>query len=245
MSDRITLTFLADKSFTRLTPVRCPTVQDLVNARALLSKYFHCMCTPQELTCTVDNLLRARRAAGLDRPTIVWEPLPASCTEDLLPQCIAAMKCVDVFSPNHFELLSLFNLPRNAFNKNSIQNLAGRCLRESIGPTANGVVVVRCGEHGCMLASRDTECVWKAPYHQEEVVDTTGAGNAFLGGLIKGHHETSVWAEALDYGTIAASFTIEQYGPPDLQKDDDGEEHWNGGSPRARLVKYRSMNDAK
>ena len=151
------------------------------------------------------------------------------------------MKDVDVFSPNHLELLSLFDMPRDKFLRSTIENIAGRCLQNGVGPTGNGVVVVRCGEHGCMLASRNSEYVWKAPYHMGEVVDTTGAGNAFLGGLVKGHHETSSWAEALDYGTIAASFTIEQYGPPYLQRHDDGEERWNGERPRARLVNYKTI----
>ena len=155
------------------------------------------------------------------------------------------MRDVDIFSPNHLEMLSLFDLPRNKFLRSTIENLARRCLQNGVGPKGNGVVVVRCGEHGCMLVSRDTECVWKAPYHLDKVVDTTGAGNAFLGGLVKGHHETSDWVEALDYGTIAASFTIEQFGPPDLQRqgEGEGEERWNGESPGARLEKYRSMSD--
>ena len=153
------------------------------------------------------------------------------------------MKDVDVFSPNHLELLSLFDLPRDKFIRSTIETIAGRCLQNGVGPRGNGVVVVRCGEHGCMLASRNSEYVWKAPYHTDEVVDTTGAGNTFLGGLVKGHHEASDWAEALDYGTVAASFTIEQYGSPKLQRQGKDEERWNDESPRARLVKYRSICD--
>ena len=208
----------------------------------MLSKYIHCMCTPSELVSNVDKLLRLRLEAGLRRPKVIWEPLPASCTWGLLPECIAAMKEVDVFSPNHLELLSLFDLPRNKFLRSTIENIAHRCLQNGVGQKGNGVVVVRCGELGCMLASRNGEFVWKAPYHREEVVDTTGAGNAFLGGLVKGHHERSDWAEALDYGAVAASFTIEQYGPPKLQRQGEDEERWNGESPRARLGKFRSMS---
>ena len=210
---------------------------------ALLSKYFHFMCTPQKLISGVDELLRTRQAAGLDKPVIVWEPLPASCTRDLLPQCMAATKCVDIFSPNHFELLSLFDFPRNAFHKTIVEDITNRCLQDGIGPMADGVIVVRCGEHGCMLVSRNTEYVWKALYHKGKIVDITGAGNAFLGGLVAGHDETYDWIEALNYGTIAASFTIEQCGPPNLQKQDDGEERWNADDPRARLTKYKSMSD--
>ncbi|KUI60323.1 Protein MAK32 [Cytospora mali] len=63
---------------------------------------------------------------------------------------------------------------------------------------------------------------------QDKVVDPTGGGNTFLGGLAvalargKGMEEAATWA------SVAASFAIEQVGVPELGRDGDGEETWNG-----------------
>ena len=77
---------------------------------------------------------------------------------------------------------------------------------------------------------------WIPAYHRsaDKVVDPTGGGNTFLGGmavaLARGHgvEEAAVW------GSVAASFAIEQVGMPTLEKGDDGEK-WNGVDVMARL----------
>lgn len=50
----------------------------------------------------------------------------------------------------------------------------------------------------------------------KKVVDTTGAGNAFLGGFSIGLHETGDEIEAAMYGIVAASLVCEQIGVPIL-----------------------------
>lgn len=42
--------------------------------------------------------------------------------------------------------------------------------------------------------------------------------------------------EAACWGSIAASFAIEQVGVPELGRDDDGEETWNGDRVQDRLA---------
>ncbi|KAK8042557.1 PfkB family carbohydrate kinase [Apiospora phragmitis] len=83
---------------------------------------------------------------------------------------------------------------------------------------------------------------WVPAYHtnKEKVVDPTGGGNTFLGGLAvalargKGLEEAAVW------GSVAASFAIEQVGPPDLGRDDDGNETWNGVRVDDRFEEFKS-----
>ncbi|KAA8573336.1 hypothetical protein EYC84_003822 [Monilinia fructicola] len=73
-----------------------------------------------------------------------------------------------------------------------------------------------------------------------KVVDPTGGGNAFLGGLAialargKGIIEASCW------GSVAASFAIEQVGVPELgvEEGDVGEETWNGVLVDERLSEF-------
>ncbi|MHC4788857.1 MAG: PfkB family carbohydrate kinase [Planctomycetota bacterium] len=81
--------------------------------------------------------------------------------------------------------------------------------------------IVKKGEHGSLL--RGPEGIFVLPgYPHEAVVDPTGAGDAFAGGAmgyLSGRGELSPEAMqfALAYGTVTASFAIEQFGPAGLE----------------------------
>jgi sugar/nucleoside kinase (ribokinase family) len=91
----------------------------------------------------------------------------------------------------------------------------------------------RVGVHGALS-------VWLPAYHRDgaKVVDPTGGGNTFLGGMAvalargKGVVESAIW------GSVAASFAIEQYGVPELSTDESGWEIWNGTSVHSRLEEF-------
>ncbi|KAK7748798.1 hypothetical protein SLS53_000822 [Cytospora paraplurivora] len=74
---------------------------------------------------------------------------------------------------------------------------------------------------------------------QDSVIDPTGGGNTFLGGLAvalargKGMEEAATWA------SVAASFAIEQVGVPELGRDEEGEETWNGVRVSHRLSEFQ------
>jgi len=78
-------------------------------------------------------------------------------------------------------------------------------------------VVVKKGEHGCILCHRDGIVALPA-YPAENVVDPTGAGDSFAGGMM-GHlashkgdaHSIGAIREALAHGTVVASFNIESF----------------------------------
>jgi sugar/nucleoside kinase (ribokinase family) len=88
-----------------------------------------------------------------------------------------------------------------------------------LGPRA---VVVKKGEHGAVLVW--SEGVFFAPaYPLEDVVDPTGAGDAFAGGFIgylAQHGDLSVAAikRAMIHGSVVASFTVEAFGPERLAR---------------------------
>ena len=156
-----------------------------------------------------------------------------------------AVQSVDVFSPNHIELLSLFGYPEVDFRKELVEELAFKMLEGGVGPQGKGVVVVRAAEHGCLVTSRSISPVWLPPFYGArdiKIVDTTGAGNAFLGGLVIGHSETGDFVKAAQYGSVAASFLVEQIGVPILEKANVSrrEDLWNGEVPRQRLELYAS-----
>jgi len=85
-------------------------------------------------------------------------------------------------------------------------------------------VVVKKGEHGCILVHKDGIAALPA-YPTEEVIDPTGAGDSFAGGMM-GHiatHQGSELSfqrirEALAHGTVVASFNIESFSLERLAK---------------------------
>jgi sugar/nucleoside kinase (ribokinase family) len=77
------------------------------------------------------------------------------------------------------------------------------------------VAVIKKGEHGAILVSRDQH--FSAPsYPVEMVYDPTGAGDSFAGGFIgylaeSGARTPEHLRLAVVYGTVAASFSVERF----------------------------------
>lgn len=82
---------------------------------------------------------------------------------------------------------------------------------------------------------------WVPAYHQDssKVVDPTGGGNTFLGGLGAALARGESLEEAALWGAVAASFAIEQVGVPILGSDENCQETWNGQSVQERLRNLR------
>lgn len=120
----------------------------------------------------------------------------------------AAMRMADFVSVNESEARELAGTPSIA--------RAGRALLAG-GPKG---VIIKLGEYGAAFVSGEDYFV--APgYPLEEVVDPTGAGDAFAGGFMG--HLDSVPAinaaeirRAMIYGSVVASFSVEGFGPQRL-----------------------------
>lgn len=84
-------------------------------------------------------------------------------------------------------------------------------------------VTVKKGEHGAILVHREGVAVLPAyPAELEHVVDPTGAGDSFAGGMMgylasTGRTDLEAVQTALAWGTVTASFTIESFGLSRLQ----------------------------
>ncbi len=84
------------------------------------------------------------------------------------------------------------------------------------------VVVVKKGEHGAFLFSRDFHFALPA-YPTTRVVDPTGAGDSFAGGMLgylaeNGALEPAALRRAMAYGTVAASLTVEAFSTAGLAR---------------------------
>ena len=77
-------------------------------------------------------------------------------------------------------------------------------------------VVIKKGEHGCMLCTASDTFVLPA-FPAERVVDPTGAGDSFAGGMMGylatqgGSISSATIKRALAFGTVVASYTISDF----------------------------------
>jgi cytidine kinase len=88
---------------------------------------------------------------------------------------------------------------------------AGHTVRE-MGPS---FVVIKKGEHGAMFFSKHETYVLPA-YPTLQVVDPTGAGDSFAGGMMgylaeQDNFDPKTLKQAMAYGILIASFTVEDF----------------------------------
>ncbi|KLJ11122.1 hypothetical protein EMPG_13573 [Blastomyces silverae] len=245
------------------------------NEKRVFSKTFHMVCSPERCCQIIEGILQRRerisqrkeveQSIAERRPIFVWEPVPDLCRPEELPMFYKALKQVDVVSPNDLELANMFGNKSWNVSNSGDRAIADDIVKSGIGQDGNGMLVVRAGKDGCYAFSRDLSLHIPA-YRGVNVVDPTGAGNAFLGALAQslvindrkplrvvtstlgGSGEwasiVNSWGEqgripaALICATVAASFVIEQVGMPNISYSDGGEESWNGESYTERIRLY-------
>ncbi|RMJ19345.1 hypothetical protein CDV36_000933 [Fusarium kuroshium] len=234
------------KDFQYVAPPLQPWPSDLETSTLLNAQSFHFLAAPDNLVKHVTSLSFLRGEHGWRRePLIVWEPAPLSCNKEQLKSHLHACSLVDVFSPNHLELEALVHGKpgiSSLFSRELIQEYARVFLNVNIGREGGGAIVVRCGEHGCLTMTKD-EAFWLPPFYEAtspQIVDTTGAGNAFLGGFTVGLQTTRNLREAAILGTVAASFALEQIGLPQyMAASSPSAETWNGAGVASRIAEFK------
>jgi len=76
--------------------------------------------------------------------------------------------------------------------------------------------IIKKGEHGSLLVTKDGAVAALPGYPARVVVDPTGAGDSFAGGIMGylasiNRFDTNAIRQAMVRGTVAASFTIEDF----------------------------------
>ncbi len=125
--------------------------------------------------------------------------------EDLAP----LLKYIDYIIPNESEASALTGEinPRES----------ARCFIE------HGVqnVIIKCGKEGCIYRSAKEEGIIPA-YPAADVIDTTGAGDSFVAGLIYGLTKGLATPDCCRYGCAVSSVVVEHMGTqhiPDLSAE--------------------------
>ncbi|WVQ93903.1 hypothetical protein IAU59_000981 [Kwoniella sp. CBS 9459] len=194
------------------------------------------------------------RGKGWDAK-LIWEPMPSCCNPSEFETILDLAPSFQVISPNLLELQSILSItPQQTPTRREAEQAALKfhdfleaknttiSATEPI-PARRGIpsIIVRAGELGTYTLSEEWRG-WVPAYWREDeqnhVVDVTGGGNAFLGGLCAGLliSNGNIRAASI-YGSTTASFVIQQKGLPKLAQSRNGEtEKWNGVDPWERLL---------
>ena len=158
------------------------------------AKGIHLHCAAHEVPGWVDFL----KAHG--QPLILWEPWdPIMVPENTeLFRCNAAL--VDVVSPNLREGCLLTGKSDAGEVLQALLDLDARC------------VALRMGEQGSLIGDVDGRRIWIPGVQFGQIVDVTGAGNAYCGGFVVGMARTGDLLQAGCGGAVSASFAMQQFG---------------------------------
>jgi len=100
------------------------------------------------------------------------------------------------------------------------------------GPRA---VAIKMGDQGSFVFDAFSQKGFHVPAASVDVVDTTGAGDAFCGGFMVGYHLTGDALEAGLYGTVSASYAIQGYSAWDMLQADYSDVHQRLSQLRSKV----------
>ena len=117
------------------------------------------------------------------------------------------IKRVDLFCINFNEAIALSGQSGSDINEMSKAIL-------NLGPKS---LIIKDGEKGSYFFDSNNQFSIKA-YPVKEVIDTTGAGDAYIGGLLMGKMNSMSILDSMKIGAVTASFCIEGIGVDGLLK---------------------------
>ena len=138
----------------------------------------------------------------------------------------ALLAAGQIFSPNQLEAVSLVG---SGSADELIQRLADAGAE---------IIALRQGSTGALVHHTQTSQTCSIPAIKTNVVDVTGAGNAFCGGFLVGWVQTGDLRTAGLYGAVAASFLVEQVGLPEMSDTCIGE-------AKQRLARLRKNKNTR
>ena len=137
---------------------------------------------------------------GENGNTVLWELHEGAAQAERWPAVARILEQVDIVSLNRAEGRSLCGVAEP------------RAMLARLLETGVGVVALRLGAAGALVASASGN--WHIPAYPATLQDPTGAGNAFSGALLAGSALGEGLVSAACGAGAAASFMIEQHGPP-------------------------------
>lgn len=217
------------REFGYITPKKQIFLEDVVQCGITSIRVLHVICSPERFK----KILESRNT--IECNTIIWEPSPDSVIPDKWPLCCSLFDSFEVLSPNAREA-ALFLGKEEPSTKEGIEIIAEAYKAFS------GILVIRAGKLGCLVC-KDNQKRWYPAFHctPDKVVDPTGAGNSFLGGLGVGLALRSNNIDsAVAMAQVSAGLVVEQIGAPHYDSEND---LWNHSRVEDRLKFYQTQVD--
>ncbi|MBI3242132.1 MAG: ribokinase [Chloroflexi bacterium] len=148
-----------------------------------------------QLECPLTAVERAIELAKKHGARVVLNPAPAQMLNATL------LESVDYLAPNQTELALLTGIDDLANTRRAASHLRAHGVQR---------VIVTLGEEGVLAV--DDEGEFYLPAHQVTVVDTTAAGDAFVGALAVALMEGRSTREAVAWGNAAGGLTVTRPG---------------------------------
>ena len=143
---------------------------------------------------TVEHAVGMAKAGGA---TVILNPAPA---QKLSPELLGM---VDILTPNETEAETLTGMP--VANRSGAEAAASKLRSWGVGS-----VIVTLGEDGALLVSEEGARHFSG--HVVKAVDTTGAGDAFNGGLAYGLASGRSIGGAVDFAAKVAALAVTKVG---------------------------------
>jgi ribokinase len=147
-----------------------------------------------QLEIPLESVQRAAELARQRDTVVILNPAPA---QPLPPELLAL---VDILVPNESETATLTGM--SVASDDEMAAAARSLLAQSVE-----TVILTLGERGSLLANADGLRAF-APFSVEKVIDTTAAGDAFLGGLATAMAEGKSTIEAIPWGSAAGALAV-------------------------------------
>jgi ribokinase len=163
--------------------------------------------------CDMKSTAHVLRVARRNGVITVFNPAPMHAKVDL-----TILRHVEVLVPNESEFVELVNrFPRSGvknFTVETLHRLAPDRLHTLCRTFNVPIVIVTLGAGGCFVSQPDVYARVQA--HEVDPVDTTGAGDAFVGGFAAGlvKFNKNVF-EAAHYANAVAALAVTQHGTAD------------------------------
>ncbi|GBU11368.1 fructokinase [Erysipelotrichaceae bacterium] len=161
-------------------------------------------------------LAKVFKAAGV---TVLFDPHEEDASDNK-SLVYDTLKYTDIFMPSEEEA---YRLHHSRDYKEIAKHFAQH------GPET---VIIKLGSKGCLVYQKSLDCYTTLPCFDTQAIDVTGAGDAFGGGFTAGFALTNNVVTSAMYGTVSASFAIEDFGSIQLSSK-------NKSDAVARLDEYK------
>ena len=150
---------------------------------------------PQMKTVQLEAVFKQVKAQGITVCADMTKRKNGETVADLAP----ALQYVDYLLPNDAEALLLTGA-------DTVEEAAQALLEAGVG-----AVVVNCGAKGCFVKNRERE-FWAPAVAGVECVDTTGAGDSFVGGFLYGLAHDLPLEECVRHANQCGANAVQQVG---------------------------------